>query len=158
MASTATRNGTIREYLKRVEELYGSVRDWMSDRPGIKFLRGETRLNEQYSGPYKARVLKVAQAGGPAFTFVPKGAYSIGDRGQVDVEGPLGSESLVWVEEGAPGIAFRELADGRIESLRGRPMFPGVPEGWAWVDSARRRLVHLDRDVFLKDVIGSLSE
>ncbi|MBM4037006.1 MAG: hypothetical protein FJ290_00710 [Planctomycetes bacterium] len=158
MASTATTNEAVAEYLERVEELYANVREWMSDEPGVEFSEGKTRLNEEYTGPYAAKVLKVKLNGGKALSFVPKGAYFIGARGHLDVSGPLWRETLVWVDEDGPAIAFKETAEGQVEVLQGRPMYPGVPRGWAWVDNSHRRLVHLDRKVFFRKLLRALTE
>jgi len=159
MASATTISEPVTEYLERVRELYADIREWMSEEPGVTFSEDEkTRLNEEYTGPYKAPILKVARKQRPFLTFVPKGAYVVGAMGRVEALGPLGSETLVWVEEGGPAIAFRQSAGGDVEVLHGRPLFPGVSQGWAWVDNSRRRLVHLDRKVFLSKVVRALSE
>ncbi|MBM4032886.1 MAG: hypothetical protein FJ291_14015 [Planctomycetes bacterium] len=158
MASTATTNEFVAEYLEHLEELYANVREWMADQPGVEFSEGRTRLNEEYGGRYTAKVLKVKLNGGKGLTFVPKGAYFIGARGHVDVSGRVWCETLVWVDKDGPAIGYKETAEGHAEVLQGRPMYPGVPRGWAWVDDWHGCLVHLNRKTFLHKLLKALTE
>ena len=58
--------------------------------------------------------------------------------------------------EGGPSIGFRFSRGVPAEQVRGRALFPGVEEGWAWVDEGRRTLLHLDRRTFDEHVLGSI--
>jgi len=159
MTTTMTPTDAIAEYLARVEQLYANVREWLAAQDArAAFQDGEVALNEELVGRYKAARLKVTCSDGLRLTFVPKGLCVVGARGRVDVMGPLGREILVWVERGGPALGFRESDGGSVEMVSGRPMYPGLPEGWAWEDIAGTRLRHLDRDVFLNHVVRSLSE
>lgn len=159
MTTTMTPTDAIAEYLTRVQQLYGDVREWLSAEDArATFRDGEVALNEELVGRYNAQRLEATCSTGLKLTFVPRGLCVVGARGRVDVTGPLGREILVWVEEGGPALGFREGDEGAIEMVSGRAMYPGLPEGWAWEDIAGGRLRHVDRDVFLDQVVRSLSE
>ena len=148
----------INEYLGRLRQLYESVREWMLDaEPDVQFRETETELNEEWTGPYRAPSLVMVRGAGFDLRFMPQGLYMLGGRGRVDVRSRLGSEMIMWVEEGGPAIASWVSDEGRLEESTGRPMFPGVPEGWAWVDDSRRQLLHLDRGVFVEEIVRRLS-
>ena len=158
MTASVNVDAGIKEYLGRVRKLYGSVREWALGIEGdVQFRETEIELNEEFTGPYRVPSLEVVRGAGPDLRLMPRGIYMLGGRGRVRVQSRLGSEMIVWVEEGGPGIAFQVAAGGRVQESTGRPMFPGVPEGWAWVDDAGRQLVHLDRDVFVEKIVGRLS-
>lgn len=159
MTTTMTATDAVAEYLERLEDLYCQVREWLeAEEPTPTFRLSDVALNEELVGRYKAKRLEVTRSDGLKVTFLPKGLCVVGARGRVDVAGPLGPEILVWVEEGGPALGFREGDEGSIEMVSGRPMYPGLAEGWAWVDNAGTRLRHFDRDVFLERVVRSLSE
>ena len=147
----------VADYRRRLDELHDSVRTWFTSvEPAARFSEREIELEEQLAGRYAAKVLAVDCGPGARWQFIPRGAYMVGARGRVDVRGPLGTGILVWVEEGGPALAFREVTRGHVEESRGRHIFPNVAEGWAWVDNDRRELRHLDRDAFLATVVESL--
>lgn len=151
----------VQTYLERVGQLYAAVREWLGHlEPDAQFLETEVELVEAATGPYKARTLEIARKGKPAIRLVPRGRYMVGAEGRVDVRSRLGRETLVWVHAGGPAVGFRVTTGqpDQFEELRGRPMFPGVPEGWAWSDDERGRLVHVDADVFRDQILKSIGE
>ena len=81
-------------------------------------------------------------------------------EGQVEVRSQLGREVLVWVRPGGPALGFRMSAgNGEApEELYGRAMFPGIAEGWAWVDDDQRKLEHLDLAIFRDRILKSIGD
>lgn len=159
MAANVGTTDAVSEYLDRVHDLYQMVQPWLRERePDAAFSERDSGLNEELTGPYEAKRLVVSVAGRPWIDFEPKGLCVVGARGRVDVHGQFGTESLVWVEEGGPAIGFRESAGGQIEAVSGQRIFPRVQEGWAWIDNGKRQLRHLDRKVFLAQVVRGLCE
>ena len=65
---------------------------------------------------------------------------------------------LVWVEKGGPALAFSVSVGGDVVESTGRQMYPDVLEGCAWLDGDKRRLLHLDKNVFQSNVLKGLSE
>ncbi len=148
----------VAEYLTRVEALFGDVERWLVDlEPSDHFRRTAVELAEQRFGTYKAQSLEVVRGDVGPLHFVPRGRDMLGAFGRVDVRGVLGSEMLVWVAAGGPAVGFSFSDGSPTAEVVGRSMFPGVPQGWAWVDQSRATLVHLDADVFRSRVLESLS-
>ena len=148
----------VRRYASRLRELYDQVKQWIAEsEPDARFSESAVQQNEEISGPYTVASLEVGRKAGPALRFVPRGMYMIGAQGRVDVKSRLGSETLVWVAAGGPAIHFRITVGGVTEpEVAGRPLFPDVEEGWAWVDPGRRRLLHLDGEVFRTQILESI--
>jgi hypothetical protein len=149
----------VQTYLQRVDHLYADVRSWITAlEPNAQFSEAEIELAEEATGPYKAKSLEIARPGRPALRVIPRGRYMIGSEGRVDVRSRLGREILVWVRAGGPAVGFRvSPGSGEApEELSGRPMFPGIAEGWAWADEDRGELLHLDLAVFRDRILNSI--
>ncbi|HSZ59876.1 MAG TPA: hypothetical protein VK797_29815 [Tepidisphaeraceae bacterium] len=156
---TAVAIANVQAYLQRVDQLYADVRNWMTTlEPTSQFSETEIELTEEATGPYKAKTLDIARPGRPALRLVPRGRYMVGAEGRVDVRSRLGRETLVWVRTGGPAVGFRVSRNGgeALEELSGRPMFPGIAQGWAWGDEDRGQLLHLDLDVFRDRILNSI--
>ncbi len=151
----------VHTYLERVDQLYADVRNWVSELdPNAKFTETEIELAEEATGAYKARSLEIARPGKLALRLIPRGRYMIGAEGWVDVRSQLGQEILVWVRADAPSVGFK-FSNGPGEApdeIYGRPMFPGIPEGWAWSNEERGELVHLDLSVFRDRILTSIGD
>ena len=159
MAAQAVAVANVDAYLRRVDQLFADVRNWMTAlEPDAQFTETRIDLVEEATGPYKAKSLDIARPGRPALRLVPRGRYMIGAEGRVDVRSRLGSEILVWVRAGGPAVGFR--ASPRVgeppEELSGRAMFPGIAEGWAWSDEDRGELRHLDQAIFRDHILNSI--
>jgi len=157
-ASLAIAN--VQTYLKRVDQLYADVRSWMAAlEPNARFIETVVELDEEGTGPYKARNLEIIRSGRPALRLVPRGRYILGAEGSVDVRSRLGREILVWVRAGGPAVGFRfsPVAGEAPEELSGPPMFPGIPEGWAWSDEDSGQLMHLNLDVFRDHILNNIA-
>ena len=149
----------VQTYLRRVQQLYADVREWMTAlEPDVQISESPVNLVEQATGPYEAKSLEIARPGRASIRLVPRGRYMVGAEGRVEVRSRFGRETLVWVRTGGPAIGFRpSTKEGEIlEELVGRPMFPGIAEGWAWSDDDRLELKHLDCAVFCNQVLDEI--
>jgi hypothetical protein len=159
MAAQTTALANIQTYLQRVDRLYADVRGWMTTlEPTAQYSETPIELVEEATGAYKAKSLEIARPGRPALRIIPRGRYMVGAEGRVDVRSRLGREILVWVSTGGPALGFRfspRRGEGP-EELSGRPMFPGIAEGWAWSDEDRGELVHLELGVFRDRILTSI--
>lgn len=159
MAAQAVASANVQSYLRRVDQLYADVRKWMAAlEPNAQFSETETELVEEATGPYKVRSLEVARQGRPSVRFIPRGHYTVGAEGRVDVRSRLGREILVWVRAGGPAVGYRFSKDPSEapEELIGNPMFPGIAEGWSWSDEDGGDLLHLDLGVFRDRILNNI--
>jgi hypothetical protein len=159
MTAQAIAMVNVRSYLQRVDQLYADVRNWMAAlEANTPFVETELELNEQATGTYQVKRLEIVRPGGPRLSLVPRGRYMVGAEGRVDVCSSLGREIFVWVRAGGPALGFKTVPGNgeALEELYGRPLFPGIAEGWAWVDEDRRELLHLDLNVFRDRVLPSI--
>ena len=159
MAAQAVANANVHTYLQRVHQLYTDVRSWITAlEPKAQFFETEIELVEEATGPYKAKSLEISRPGRLGLRLIPRGRYMVGAEGRVDVRSQLGREIFVWVRPGAPAVGFKfSRGNGEApEELSGRPMFPGIAEGWAWSDEDRGELLHLDLSVFRDRILSSI--
>jgi hypothetical protein len=159
MTALAVAIANVDTYLQRVDQLYGDLRKWMAVlEPNAQFSETVIQLAEEATGSYEAKSLEIARPGRPALRFIPHGRYMVGAEGSVDVRSRLGREILVWVRAGGPAVGFRfSPGSGEApEELSGRPMFPGIAEGWAWSDEDRGELKHLDLEVFRDHILNNI--
>ena len=77
-------------------------------------------------------------------------------RGWVDVTSRLGWEMLHWVEGDGPYPQGSGTPQDEREMMVGRPIYPGVPQGWVWPDRHLNRLLPLTEQVFWDRVMGRL--
>ena len=161
MAMTVPSNSAaeIAQYERRINDLYDLVEKAVRriDQATKVVRTSPVQINEQLTGPYTVPSLEVSIPGKPGIRLVPKGIYIIGARGRVDARSRLGTQVLVWAEAGGPAlkIAVSE-GDEAVESST-RPIFSGVPEGWAWTDNLKVNLVHLTEQVFINQVLPELA-
>jgi hypothetical protein len=159
MAAPAIAISNVQTYLRRVDQLFADVRNWMvALEPDAHCSESQIELAEGATGPYKATALDVVRPGRPALRLIPRGRYMVGAEGRVDVRSRLGREILVWVRVGGPAVGFRfsPQTGEAPEELSGRPMYPGIAEGWAWSDEDRGELLHLDLAIFRDRILNSI--
>jgi hypothetical protein len=138
-------------YRRRLDELYGDVRLWVTSRyANAAFSQSRVDLSEEATGTYEVQSLEIAIPGLPAVRFVPRGIFMVGASGRVDVRSRLGREVLVWQEPDCPSIPSSTSVGNDVEHLIGRPLFPNVSQGWAWADPKRNEVLHLDEGVFYR--------
>ena len=141
-------------YLERVRQLYDTVRSWLiemePDATGAQ--EGTVQISEQDHDPYPAPIFAITRATGERLSLTPKGCQIVGAQGRVDLEGPGGMESLVFLTEGGPVIRISELTSSgrRLSTPSGRRLVShDVAEGWVWVQNKEVGLFpSLDPDLF----------
>ena len=147
------------QYRVHLNELYGEVRRWVGNRyANATFSETKVNLSEEATGLYEALSLGVAVPGRPAVRLVPRGIFMVGAHGRVDARSRLGREVLVWLEPGGPSLRISTRPADEVEHVITQPLFPNVPEGWAWSDPARNQVQHLDENVFWDRLFGPLTE
>src|SRR5437016_9153408 len=91
--------------------------------PDVKFVRASlVQIEEELTGPYAVPSLEVSIPTKTDIRLVPKGIYLIGAKGRVDARSRLGTEILVWVEEGGPALRMAVAGDDVAPVTR--PVFP----------------------------------
>ncbi len=149
----------VQVYRDRLNELYCQVRGWVADRrPGTTFSESTVALSEESTGAYGAVSLDFVYADAGGIRLIPRGIFMVGAQGRVDVRSKLGRQMLVWVRSEGPSVttAVADSASTSDEIAISRPLFPDVPQGWAWTDDRRNRLVHLNEAIFWDHVMASL--
>ena len=144
-------------YRRRLDDLYGQARSWIGNRyPDAVISESTVPVSEETTGPYATTSLDIVGVGARVIRFFPRGIFMVGAQGRVDVRSRVGGRTLVWVWAGGPQMTFTgspRLAD---ELAISHPLFPGVPQGWAWTDDRHNRLLHLDESVFWEHVLTPL--
>ena len=146
-------------YGRRLAELYDDIRLWVTTRhPNAGFSNTRVDLAEEVIGTYRVESLDVSLPGLPAVRFVPRGIFMVGAHVRVDFRSRLGREVLVWLEPGDPSMRMSARSGDVEEQVIGRSLFPKTSEGWAWSDSKRNEVQHLDEDVFWNHLLAPLTK
>ena len=156
--NTPNPGGVVAWYRERLDELYDLVeRAIRRVEPNATFSRTTAiDLDERSTGPYTVESLEAVIPGKPGVRLVPQGIYQIGARGRVDAHSRLGTEVLVWVELGGAALRMTVREGEDVLEQATKPVFPGVPEGWAWTDRRRVTLIPLSEQVFIDRVLPEL--
>ena len=156
--ATPGRSKEIGLYQEKVRELYRQIGEAVRQHyPGAVVQSApEVTIDEELTGPYSIEGLEIIMPDKSSIRLVPVGIYNIGARGRVDAHGPLSAEVLVWVQAGGPEIRSELKEKEDIIDAATRPVFPDVPEGWAWSD--RDSLIPLTREIISERLIPELTE
>lgn len=148
----------LREFRRRVDDLYENIRHWtQSRRPDAVFQESQVPINEELSGPYDMEILGLTLPGLKAVHFIPFGMLMVGAHARVDVRSRLGHEVLLWVDRWRPYAGGAIGGDEELVDAVGHPLFKNVPEGWAWSDIRGPGLIALDEGVFWNRILLRLA-
>ncbi|BAO80065.1 hypothetical protein SRAA_0211 [Serpentinimonas raichei] len=148
------------EFLARTQALLADCEEW-SVGLGLRVTHGETAINEERHGPYRAPTLILDDSHGKRMAqIVPFGASILGAWGRVDVVSEYSKqEKIVYLSAGGPviGTRIQAVENGPVEQSS-HTMLRGVEgEGWYWVSPfPLRRAYPLTREVFV-DLLGAVS-
>lgn len=140
------------EYVNAVKRLFAEIKSWLKESPLI-VREEETEINEERVGTYKVEMLSIQdQKNREIAKMRPIGAWIIAAKGRIDIEGPIDSEVLIYLENGAPVMRTTINSDGTILETTSRSLFRGVEKpGWYWVeDKIRGRASLLDKNLLLE--------
>ncbi|WP_141698900.1 hypothetical protein [Candidatus Marithrix sp. Canyon 246] len=140
-----TADDKIQLYLTRVEQLYRSIQQWLTDENLI--IESHTVETTEKLGTYKIIQLSIKTPTGKWIALVkPNGASVIGGEGIIEIEGLLaGKEYLLYMRK--PHLKMDVS------------LYKGInQDGWYWIEDTRRNLAHkLDKSLLL-DIITLVSD
>ncbi len=145
----------VKEYIKRLEDLYGQVKEWLAGRP-FRFIDKNIDVTEMVPGVYSAPALEIRSDKDTLIaTLEPVGAWIIGALGRVDLKGKYETASLLYLAEGGPHITITIAG----EEGHPAPFFRGVEHaGWYWIESGRLgRARSLNAELFF-DLLSEISD
>jgi hypothetical protein len=149
------------EFLLRVATLFGKAREWTERFDPEARIEEETiSIKEEPVAPYQTQVLVINRPNHKTVRLIPKGRWIIGAEGRVDMESDLGTETLIYTSEGAPGIRIDELTENGRILQRPEPRSPSqqeVAEGWFFMQNRQIGLLPtMDASLFrrLLEVLG----
>ncbi len=137
-------------YLQRVNQLYTNMKNWLQNEPFIL----ETGNMEEIEalGHYQATRLSIKTEKGEILAnLFPKGTSVLLGEGLIEMEGTVGTESIIYM-----------LKDGLIITDRygkNRPMYKGINEdGWYWIEDSYRNKAHLINQTISLDLLTLVSD
>jgi len=137
-------------YNDQISQLEEMIRTWLiqdGSRPEV--LNEATSLSEELSGEYQTHRAIFRLSDGLAFSLEPHGIWIVGARGRVEIKGPAGEESLVYLFAGGPGLSVSESVGDDVHASGYWSDFGQKEEGWHWLDDAiRGDIPRFDKRVF----------
>jgi hypothetical protein len=130
-------------YLQRVNQLHTQIRNWLQDEPFI--LEKGNMTVQSASGDYEAVRLSIQTESGELLAnLFSKGTSVLLGEGLIEMEGIVGTESIIYMLKGGLSITDRY---GKT-----RPMYKGIHEkGWYWIEDSYRNKAHLmNKTLFLE--------
>ncbi len=138
-------------YLERVNKFFNQVEDWL---PQFKIIR--TDINQDNTGVNKTPSLSIVKKDindkedNAVADLFPEGNSVLMGEGIIKINGPYGQESIIYM-----------LKDGWIIQDRfgkERQMYQGIKcDGWYWLESSYRNIVHLVDKAILMDLLKMVS-
>jgi len=135
----------IQLYLKRVEQLYISIQQWLTE-ANLIFESNCVEITEKL-GIYQVTQLSIKTSTGKWLALIkPNGASVIGGEGIIEIEGLLaGKEYLLYMRKPHPKM--------------GVSLYKGInQDGWYWIEDTRRNRAHLLDKSLLLDIITLVSD
>ncbi|MEW6237653.1 MAG: hypothetical protein AB1656_19895 [Candidatus Omnitrophota bacterium] len=148
------------EYLSRLNELYSKVDDWVRDIvPKADIEEERITIKEEPIDAYQAKVLVIKRPNRKTVRLIPRGRWIIGAEGRVDMKSDLGTETLIYVSEGAPTIRIDLLTEnGKIlEERESHPYLTDIVKGWVFLQNRQLGMLpSLNADLFYRliEVLG----
>ena len=161
----------VKAFVESVNIFFAEVESWIAS-SSLKSIRQEIEISEEYSGAYKVSKLMLQdESGKKVAEFVPVGAFIIGGRGRIDMNGTidkavivnLGIISLEEVSLECPycfnpvseGQKICKICGGTVENYSvplKTAFYKGIDkEGWYWIENARRGKAHfLNYELFIE--------
>ena len=137
-------------YLQRVNQLHTNMKNWLQNEPFI--LENDNIEVMEALGHYQAVRLSIKTENGDTLAnLFPKGTSVLLGEGLIEMEGTVGTESIIYM-----------LKDGLIITDRygkNRPMYKGIDEdGWYWIEDSYRNKAHLINKTIFLDLLTLVSD
>lgn len=137
-------------YLQRINQLHTNIKNWLQDEPFIL----ETRNIDirEALGNYQVAQLSIKTKNGETLAnLLSKGTAVLLGEGLIEMEGKVGTESIIYMLKGGLMITDRYG--------KNRPMYKGINEnGWYWIEDSYRNKAHLMNQALIKDLITLVSD
>jgi hypothetical protein len=101
------------KWLKGIENLYSLIKKWLKsleEEGKINYIVSKKKIQEDYYDPYEIEILVIV-VGKQKIELLPKGTLIVGAEGRVDVRGPNGLRSLIFVNNEWLTVEKREELD-----------------------------------------------
>jgi hypothetical protein len=124
------------QFLSRVESLYAKLKKWLGEIDDHASINEESVvISEEPGGAYSAPVLVIERPGYKAIRFIPRGRWIVGAEGRVDVKSSLGTEALIYVQDGGPVVRAEMFTESGKVLGHESPLAGDVAEGWVLIQN-----------------------
>ncbi|HAI68480.1 MAG TPA: hypothetical protein DCM38_03470 [Gammaproteobacteria bacterium] len=137
-------------YLQRVNQLHTHIINWLQDEPFI--LEKGNMTVQSALGDYQAARLSIqTERGETLANLFSKGTSVLLGEGLIEMEGVVGTESIIYMLKGGLIITDRYG--------KNRPMYKGIHEnGWYWIEDSYRNKAHLMNKTLFLELITLVSD
>ena len=151
---------TIKEWKQYVNELYETINNWLEDYVGkeISIRYQEIFITEELTGEYSINKM-IINTKEKQIELKPYGAFVVGLKGRVDMEGPNSKIMLGICRKGIDGPTTRIRFDekGKI-SLEVGSLEQKREDRWVWkliTSPPHTRYIELTKEVFFDLFVGA---
>lgn len=137
-------------YLQRINQLHTNIKNWLQDEPFILEISNIDII--EVLGNYQVAQLSIKTKNGETLAkLLSKGTAVLLGEGLIEMEGKVGTESIIYMLKGGLMITDRYG--------KNRPMYKGINEnGWYWIEDSYRNKAHLMNQALIKDLITLVSD
>lgn len=137
-------------YLQRINQLHTNIKNWLQNEPFILEISNIDII--EVLGNYQVAQLSIKTKNGETLAkLLSKGTAVLLGEGLIEMEGKVGTESIIYMLKGGLMITDRYG--------KNRPMYKGINEnGWYWIEDSYRNKAHLMNQALIKDLITLVSD
>jgi hypothetical protein len=148
-------NQVKKEWLKKLDELYKNIEDWLKDFDTIKIHYSDIELNEENIGIYSAKKMIIIISD-EQVSLEPIGTLIIGAKGRVDMTGKNGKVRIVLVPKDSKGPSIKVSISVGDKKEKDKLT---IPKEWSWKLSTQPpviKYIELDSDSFSDALLESI--
>ncbi len=128
----------VKAFIKSVSNFFDEVESWIAS-SSLKSIRQEIEISEEYSGSYKVgKLILQDESGKKIAELIPVGAFIIGGKGRIDMNGTIDKAIIVNLDAGGQSVTATITIGDHSETSK-TAFYNGIDkQGWYWIENGRR--------------------
>ncbi len=141
----------VKAFIESVNNFFADVESWIVS-SSLKSIRQEIEISEEYSGSYKvSKLILQDESGKKIAELIPVGAFIIGGKGRIDMNGTIDKAIIVNLDAGGQSATTTITVGNRSETSKTAFYKCIDKQGWYWIENGRRGKANfLNNDLFIE--------